>query len=125
MIVTIDVHDMATCSLMCVVILFALVVTVLSQFYPRFEFSGTVLTNNSYIRLSHIGIGPNSSLHCVTDYLGCCNNREGNWYKSKGSLVQQGTTGNSGLYVTIKRNWSCVSKSHIWRNFRNVEMLYT
>ena len=47
----------------------ALVAAVNSQSYPRFEFRGVVLVNNSYILWPNIGEGHNDSLHCVTDNL--------------------------------------------------------
>ena len=57
-------------------VLLALAVTVHSstQTYPRFEFRGNVLTNNSYVLRgavnspTAIGEGVNNSLHCVTEY---------------------------------------------------------
>ena len=98
--VSTTVHNMVPCRFVCVVILLALVAAVFSQSYPRFEFTGTVLTNNSYIPRGLIGIGPNSSLNCMTDNSDCCNNGEGNWYNYTGSVVQQGTNGDSDLYVT-------------------------
>ena len=110
---------MATCRLVCVVV-FVLVAAVFSQSHPRFEFNGTVLTNNSYIRRHLIGIGPNNSLHCVTDNSDCCNNGEGNWYNYTGSVVQQGTNGDSELYVTrgtgvIYLNRITGGSSGMWR----------
>ena len=93
-------HNMAICKFWFVAILLALVAAVFSQSYPRFELSGAVLTNNSYICRGLIGMGLNNSLHCVTDNSLCCNNGEGNWYNFTGSVVQQGTNGDSDLYVT-------------------------
>ena len=61
-------------------LVFALVAVVTSQSYPRFEFRGDVLVNNSYIHRGYIGEGHNVSLHCVTDNSDCCRNGEGNWY---------------------------------------------
>ena len=88
-------------SLSCFILLLALVVVVvLPQSYPRFEIRGSVLTNHSYIRRGLIGIGSNNSLYCVTDNAACCNNGEGNWYNYTDSVVQQGTNGDSDLYVT-------------------------
>ena len=77
-----------------------LTVAVLCQSYPRFEFNGSVLVNNSYILCDVIGEGVTYSLHCVTDYLDCCNNGQGNWYDETGMPVHQGEDGNSSLYVT-------------------------
>ena len=82
-------------------ILLLLVAAVNSQAYPRFEFRGDVLVNNSYILWSNIGEGQNDSLHCVTDNSDCCSNGEGNWYDETGGEVQQGSLGDSDrLYVT-------------------------
>ena len=77
-----------------------LTVAVHCQSYPRFEFNGSVLVNNSYILRCVIGEGVTYSLHCVTDYLDCCNNGLGNWYDETGMLVHQGEDGNSSHYVT-------------------------
>ena len=74
------------------------IVAVNSQSYPRFEFRGNVLTNNSYILRGDIG--QNDSLHCVTANSDCCNNGQGNWYDVTGGEVQQGPDGDSNLYVT-------------------------
>ena len=84
-------------------LVFALVAAVNSQSYPRFEFRGIVLVNNSYIvRGLEMGIGEghNDSLHCVTDNSDCCSNGEGNWYDETGGEVHQGPDGDSSLYVT-------------------------
>ena len=70
-------------------LVFALVAAVNSQSYPRFEFRGNVLVNNSYILRPNIGEGHNASLHCVTDNSDCCSNGEGNWYDETGGEVQQ------------------------------------
>ena len=75
-----------------------LVAAVNSQSYPRFEFRGNVL--GSYILRSNIGEGHSDSLHCVTDNSDCCSNGEGNWYDETGGEVQQGSLGDSTLYVT-------------------------
>ena len=77
---------------------FALVAAVNSQSYPRFEFRGDGLVNNSYILRPNIGVGHNDSLHCVTDNSDCCSNGEGNWYDRAGE-VHQGPDGDSSLYV--------------------------
>ena len=81
-------------------LVFALVAAVNSQSYPRFEFRGDVLVNNSFIRRPNIGKGHNDSLHCVTDNSDCCSNGEGNWYDVTGGEVHQGSDGDSTLYVT-------------------------
>ena len=75
----------------------ALVAAVNSQSYPRFEFRGIVLVNNSYVLWSRIGEGHNDSLHCVTDKSDCCSNGEGNWYEETGGEVQHRSDGNSDL----------------------------
>ena len=80
-------------------VVFALVAAVNSQSYPRFEFRGIVLVNNSYILWPNIGEGHNDSLHCVTDNSDCCSNGEGNWYDRTGE-VEQGPDRNNSLYVT-------------------------
>ena len=83
--------------------LFLLVVggLVVAQSYPRFEFKGSTLPNNSYIFRKNIAVeGQNDSLHCVTDNSDCCNNGQGNWYDETGGEVHQGPDGESNLYVT-------------------------
>ena len=93
--------DNVRCHILLLV--FALVAAVNSQAYPRFEIRGGVLANNSYILRGapiHIGEGHNDSLHCVTDNSDCCSNGEGNWYDETGGEVQQGSDGDSTLYVT-------------------------
>ena len=98
----------------------ALVAAVNSQSYPRFEFRGVVLVNNSYILWSRIGEGHNDSLHCVTDKSDCCSNGEGNWYNETGE-VHQGPDGNSSsLYVTrgdgvVYLNRRGGGRSGMWR----------
>ena len=100
-------------------LLFALVAAVNSQSYPRFEFRGVVLVNNSYILWSNIGEGQNDSLHCVTDNSNCCSNGEGNWYNATGE-VHQGPDGGSSLYVTrgdgvVYLNRRRGGRSGMWR----------
>ena len=88
------------CHLLLVIVLVA---AVNSESYPRFEFRGDVLVNNSFILRGapvHIGEGHNDSLHCVTDYSDCCSNGEGNWYDATGAEVQHRSDGDSNLYVT-------------------------
>ena len=91
---------MAEYSIVYQLLLLGLIAAVLCQSYPRFEFNGNVLVNNSYIDRGGIGEGVNNSLHCVTDYSDCCNNGLGNWYDETGMPVHQGEDGNSSLYVT-------------------------
>ena len=85
-------------------VLVAAVAGVSSQSYPHFEFRGDVLVNNSFIPRgypTHIGEGHNDSLHCVTDNSDCCTNgQSSNWYDETGGEVQQGSDGDSNLYVT-------------------------
>ena len=71
-----------------------------SQSYPRFEFRGAVLKNNSFVFRGSIGEGQDDSLHCVTDNSVCCTNGQGNWYDERGDEVHQGSDGDSDLYVT-------------------------
>ena len=88
------------------VVVSTVLVVVNSQPYPRFEFIGHVLTNNSFIVRGppvNIGEGHNDSLHCVTDNSDCCNatdGTQGNWYDPMEREVQQGPDGDSNLYVT-------------------------
>ena len=94
--------SMKNCVLVFLLIL-VLVVLERSQSYPRFEFRGDVLVNNSFIVRGlekGIGEGRNDSLHCVTNNSDCCSNGEGNWYDETGGDVQQGSDGTSNLYVT-------------------------
>ena len=120
---------MANCSLL---LLLALAVTFddcSTQTYPRFEFRGNVLTNNSYVLRGSpmnsptaIGEGVNNSLHCVTDYMNCCNSGSGmgNWYDPRGMEVSEQADGNSDSYVTrgdgvVYLNRRRRGQSGIWR----------
>ena len=111
---------MAICSFVWIMLLVALVVSVFSQSYPRFEFRGKQLTNNSYIprgnpNTTGIGDGPDKSLRCVTDYSKCCNNEQvmGNWYDDTGRKIPQGRNGSSHpFYVT--RGSGVVYLNRIW-----------
>ena len=49
-----------------------------------------------------IGEGVNNSLHCVTDYMNCCNSGSGmgNWYDTTGVEVSDQADGDSDSYVT-------------------------
>ena len=105
------------CHILLLVI--ALVAAVNSQSYPRFEFKGDVLVNNSYILRTNIGEDNNDSLHCVTDNSDCCNNGEGNWYDETGE-VEQGSDRNNSLYVTrgdgvVYLNYRAGGHSGMWR----------
>ena len=97
---------MVSCILVSLFLFVSLVVAVNSQSYPRFEFRGNVLTNNSYILRGapvNISEGQNDSLHCVTDNSDCCNatdSTQSNWYDPMEREVQQGPDGDSNLYVT-------------------------
>ena len=118
-----DMQAIIVHRLSCFGLLLALVVVVvLPQSYPRFEFRGSILTNNSYIPRRNIGQGLASSLHCVTDDSDCCNNGEGNWYNYTGSVVQQGTNGNSDLYVMRGAGIVYLNRITGAGKFRNVEM---
>ena len=89
-------------------LLLALAVTVHTQTYPRFEFGGNVLPNNSFVLRgpvngpTAIGEGVSNSLHCVTDYMNCCNSGSGmgNWYDTTGVEVSDQADGDSDSYVT-------------------------
>ena len=105
-------------------LVFALVAAVNSQSYPRFEFRGDVLVNNSFIvRGLEVGIGEghNDSLHCVTDNSDCCSNGEGKWYDETGGEIQQGPDGDSDrVYVTredgvVYLNRRTGGSSGMWR----------
>ena len=105
------------------VIFCGLVAGVDSQSYPHFEFRGDVLVNNSFIvrgNPTNIGEGHNDSLHCVTDNSDCCTNGQGNWYDETGGEVQQGSDGDSNLYVTrgdgvVYLNRRTGGSSGMWR----------
>ena len=105
------------------VILVSVVLAVSSQSYPRFGFREDVLRNNSFIvRGAPVNIieGHNDSLHCVTDNSDCCNNGQGNWYDVTGGEVQQGSDGDSNLYVTrgdgvVYLNCRRGGQSGMWR----------
>ena len=107
------------CHILLLVI--ALVAAVNSQSYPRFEFRGNVLVNNSFIHRGNIGEGHNDSLHCVTNNSDCCSNGEGNWYNETGGEVQQGSLGDSDrVYVTrgdgvVYLNRKTGGSSGMWR----------
>ena len=99
---------MANCSLL---LFLALAVTFdysTTQTYPRFEFRHDVLTNNSFVlrgpenSSTAIGEGVDNSLHCVTDYMNCCNSGSGmgNWYDPRGMEVSEQADGDSDSYVT-------------------------
>ena len=81
-------------------LLLLLVSVVSSQSYPRLEFGGNVLKNNSFVFRGSIGEGQDDSLRCVTDNSECCTNGQGNWYDERGDEVHQGSDGNSDQYVT-------------------------
>ena len=91
---------------LCLLVVVLLVAGVSSQSYPRFEFRGDVLVNNSFIARGgesdeiRIREGHNDSLHCVTDNPECCSNGQGDWYDERGRQVQQGSDGEGDLYVT-------------------------
>ena len=84
----------------CLLLVVVLVAGVSSQSYPRFEFGGMFLRNNSFVFHGSIGEGQDDSQCCVTDNSGCCTNGQGNWYDERGDEVHQGSDGNSDQYVT-------------------------
>ena len=84
----------------CVLFAVVLVAGVNSQSYPRFEFGGNLLGNNSFVFHWSIEEGQGTSLHCVTDNSECCSNGQCNWYDERGDEVHQGSDGNSDQYVT-------------------------
>ena len=84
----------------CLLFVVVLVAGVSSQSYPRFEFVGNVLKNNSFLFRGLIGEGQDDSLFCVTNNSECCTNGQGNWYDERGDEVHQGSDGDSDLYVT-------------------------
>ena len=109
-----------------VLVLVTAVAGISSQSYPHFEFRGDVLVNNSFIvrgkkgLKEQIGEGHNDSLHCVTDNSDCCTNGHGNWYDETGGEVQQGSDGDSDLYVTrgngvVYLNRESGGSSGMWR----------
>ena len=91
---------------LCLLVVVLLLAGVSSQSYPRFEFRGDVLVNNSFIVRGgqsdpeRIGESQNDSLHCVTDNSECCSNGQGDWYDGRVRQVQQGPDGEGDLYVT-------------------------
>ena len=89
-------------------LLLGLGLAVNSQSYPRFEFKGVILENNSYILRTNIGEGHNDSLHCVTDNSNCCSNGEGDWYNETGGEVKQGPLVDSDRRVYVTRGTGVV-----------------
>ena len=111
---------------LCLLVVVLLLAGVSSQSYPRFEFRGDVLVNNSFIvrggQSDEIRIreGHNDSLHCVTDNSECCGNGQGDWYDEMGRQVQQGPAGEGNLYVTrgdgvVYLNRRSGGRSGMWR----------
>ena len=108
---------------LCLLVVGLLLARVSSQSYPRFEFRGDVLVNNSFIVRGepvNIGEGNSYSLHCVTDNSECCSNGQGDWYDEMGRQVQQGPDGVGGLYVTrgdgvVYLNRRMGGSSGMWR----------
>ena len=89
---------------------------------PHFSNLGNNYTNNSYISSSNIRM-EEGSLKCVTDSTDCCNDT-GNWTDWRGTPVEEGTDGDTCLYVTRgdgvislhRRNSSCIPPtSGLWR----------
>ena len=101
-------------------LLLLLVSVVSSQSYPRFEFRGNILKNNSVVFRGSIGEGQGTSLHCVTYNSECCTNGQGNWYDERGVEIHEGSDGNSDLYVTrgqrvVYLNRRTVGSTGLWR----------
>ena len=84
----------------CLLLVVVLVAGVSSQSYPRFEFRGAILKNNSFVFRGPIVEGQDDSLRCVTNNSECCTNGQGNWYDERGGEVHEGSDGNSDQYVT-------------------------
>ena len=108
---------------LCLLVVVLLLARISSQSYPHFEFRGDVLVNNSFILYGqpvNIGVGPNDSLHCVTDNSECCSNGQGDWYDERGRQAQQGPDGEGDLYVTrgdgvVYLNRRSGGSSGMWR----------
>ena len=120
---------MVNCNFVYLLLLLAPAVS--TQTYPRFEFRDNVLTNNSYVLRGQvnsptaIGEEVSNSLHCVTDYMNCCNNNGsgmGNWYDPTGVKVLDQheadddndsyvTRGNGVVYLNLRRG----GQSGMWR----------
>ena len=90
---------------------------------PRFETSGNIFINNSYIHYTSISDG-DRALKCVTDSENCCNDFDvGNWRDERGRPVHQGADEATCLYVTrgqgvvsLNRNSDCIpDTSGLWR----------
>ena len=81
-------------------LLLLLVSVISSQSYPRLEFGGNNILNNSILFHGAIGEGQDDSLRCVANNSECCSNGQDNWYNESGDEVHQGSDGNSDLYVT-------------------------
>ena len=68
--------------------------------YPRLEFKGSILVNNSFINRRTIGTG-DDALKCVTNNAACCTNSAVRyWTNPADAAVQQGVSGSADLYVT-------------------------
>ena len=88
--------------------------------YPRFEFMGEPLPNNSYINRGGIYEG-SDALMCVTDYAACCSDPLiGEWYDFEGMQVHQGLDSATTLYVTrgvgvVRLHRITGGRSALWR----------
>ena len=106
----------ATIAFLCLLLLAA----VQCQPFPRFEFNGTALVNNSYIWRGGIGEGDNA-LKCVTNDTDCCTDPDtGNWTDGNGAAVHQGMAGASTIYITrgngtVSLNRITGGSSGMWR----------
>ena len=68
--------------------------------YPRLEFKGSILVNNSFINRRTIGTG-DDALKCVTNNAACCNKSSVRYWTNPADVaVQQGASGSTELYVT-------------------------
>ena len=83
-----------------IVLLWAVLAAVNCEPYPRFEFDGSVLFNNSFVNRRTIGVN-NDALNCVTNNTDCCIDPEdGGWTDSADNTVQEGPSGDRDIYVT-------------------------
>jgi len=70
-------------------LLYVVLAVVHCQSYPRFEFGGGVLVDNSYLVRGDVGEG-DDALKCVTDNADCCTDPDvGNWTDETGGAVHQ------------------------------------
>ena len=106
---------MTSYSFACLKLLSLLVITFSSRTFPRFEHSGKVLLNNSYISLQRISVLHNA-LHCVTDNSSCCDNGKGNWYDRDGKIITESNVGWKNMYVTRGNKMVSLNRKNEGRN---------